>query len=97
MDTKKDQDIKEVDKAYALNDYEGKEQQELLAEAGELVFESSLIRYLADATAEETVIFEKFVEVNADKEDLLERLCDQYPDFAIILKEEIVALQNELS
>lgn len=97
MNTQNDQQNSVVDEAYLLNDYGGKEQQEFLAEVGNLVFQSALMRYLADATDEQMMIFEKYIKVNADKEDFIEQLCQQYPAFAVIFGEEIEAFQKELS
>lgn len=95
--TNQNNDTTEINEVFVMADYEGPEQQELLSEVGNLVFQSSLIRYLADATPEQMIIFEKYIKVNADKEDFIEQLCLQYPAFAVIFNDEIEAFQKELN
>lgn len=97
MSTTNQDNTNKVNQSFIATDYDGPEGQELLEEVGNLVFQSSLMRYLADATPEQMIIFEKYIKVNADKEDFIEQLCLQYPAFAVIFNDELEAFQKELS
>lgn len=97
MSTTNQDNTNKVNQSFIATSYDGPEGQELLSEVGNLVFQSSLMRYLADATPEQMIIFEKYIKVNADKEDFIEQLCIQYPAFAVIFNDELEAFQKELS
>ncbi len=64
---------------------------ELLAEVGQLVLESALMRYLVVGTEDEVAEFEAFVVRHSEEENFIEQLCAQYSGFEMILKDEVQA------
>lgn len=87
----------ENDFSLVPDNFEGRAEQAYAEEAGTLLFQSALMRFLADITEEEAEEFESFVEKNIQTETFIEVLCDKYPSFKEILDEEMAALTKEMN
>jgi hypothetical protein len=82
-------------KLFGLDEMSEEEQMAFLDEVGGLVFESATLRYLVELSEEEQEYFESYVTHNADDEDLLPKLEKEFPRFAEIFLEEVVAFKEE--
>lgn len=65
-------------------------------EVGTIVFQSALMQFLAEADEEKSLAFEKYVEENAEAETFMDDLCNQFPEFEELLKQEMIILQEEM-
>ncbi len=65
-------------------------------EVGTLVFQSALMQFLAAAEEVKAKEFETYVETHAASEDFIERLCEAYPEFEQLLKDEMLTLEEEI-
>lgn len=65
-------------------------------EVGAIVFQSALMQFLAEADEEKSLAFEKYVEENAEAETFMDDLCNQFPEFEELLKQEMIILQEEM-
>lgn len=72
------------------------EKEAFLEEVGTLIFRSTVMRYLSTLSLEDSLQFEVFIKVNAEKEDFIDLVSAQYPEFKILLDEEMEAFNNEL-
>jgi hypothetical protein len=72
------------------------EKEAFLEEVGTLIFRSTVMRYLSTLSPEDSLQFEVFIKVNAEKEDFIDLISAQYPEFKILLDEEMEAFNNEL-
>lgn len=63
---------------------------------GEVVIESTMLKFLSTATPDEQERFSKFVNDNASDENLIEKIGQEYPTFLTILEEEIQSLQKDI-
>ncbi|HMO78038.1 MAG TPA: hypothetical protein PKA42_02890 [Candidatus Paceibacterota bacterium] len=73
------------------------EQEAFLDEVGTLIFKITVLRYLATISDDDALVFEAFVEVHSESGDFIDKLSAHYPEFKILLDEEIEAFQKELS
>lgn len=72
------------------------EEAEFAGEIGDIIFESALVRYIARESPEKVEEFETFINLNANAEDLIEKLYEKYPEFGKILDEETLAMKEEI-
>lgn len=72
------------------------EKEAFLEEVGTLIFRSTVMRYLSTLSPEDSLQFEVFIKVNAEREDFIDLVSAQYPEFKILLDEEMEAFNNEL-
>ncbi len=72
------------------------EQNAFLEEVGTLIFKSTVMRYLSVLSPEQAQVFETFVKVHSESDNFIEELSKQYPEFKILLDEEMEAFNNEL-
>jgi len=65
-------------------------------EVGELIFQSALLRFVAEAEPEVVARFEGDVSIHAEEEDFLVTLAALYPRFQELLTEEATLLEREM-
>jgi hypothetical protein len=82
---------------FVFEDQENDDHLAYMEEIGTLIFQSALMQYLSTREEKDAKIFESFVVLNIDNTTFLESLCQEYPDFEIVLKEEILAFQTEIT
>jgi hypothetical protein len=87
----------EISKLFVFDDVEGDEQQAFLEEVGTLVFQSALMKYLSEITEEESFQVEEFISENVTQESFINLLCAEYPQFEVLLVEEMKNLSGEFS
>lgn len=73
-----------------------KEEEVLAEEVGDLVFQSALLQFIATLDEEASKKFEDFMASIADKEDFMELLLTNYPDFGEVLISEAETLEREV-
>ena len=80
---------------FVFNNPEGEEQQAFLEEVGTIVFQSALMQFifLNDKAAIEE--FDNFLNDNVGSDSFIEVLCNEYPSFEKILRNEMIAFQTE--
>lgn len=81
---------------FVFSDYEGDVQKTFLEEVGTLVFQSALMRYLAEHTYNEAETFENFIQSHVASETFVEELCSDYPDFEELLNAEMRSFCREV-
>jgi len=91
-----DEEVNDSQVAVA-GDLSDTEQEALVEEVGTVIFKSTVLRYLSTISDEDALVFEAFVEVYSESEDFIDKLSVQYPEFKILLDEEMEAFQKELS
>ena len=69
--------------------------EEIYEEAGDIMFEAALLRYMPGLDELETSAFEQYINDNVVKESFMEDLYRDYPDFGQILDEELNNLKKE--
>lgn len=78
-----------------VNALEPAEQDAFIAQLGESILDSALLRLVADLNTEQATALEYYLEDAPPAEVLIKHLFDQYPQFEAILTEEIVAFKEE--
>jgi hypothetical protein len=81
---------------FVFDDYEGDIQKTFLEEVGTLVFQSALMRYLAEHTDSEGDTFENFIQSHVASETFVEELCGGYPEFEELLNAEMQSFCHEV-
>lgn len=71
------------------------EQNEFIAQIGETILDSTLLRLVAGLTDEQHTALEHYLDDEPAAEVLLKHLFDQYDQFEAVLTEEIVAFKEE--
>lgn len=62
----------------------------------DLILENAVIQYLADKSPEAVTEFENFVAANHEANNLLEKLCVQFPNFEIVIAEQAAMMIESL-
>ncbi len=65
-------------------------------EIGTLVFESAIMRFVAEQDDIMVQTFQDYVTAKAAQEDFMLTLCEAFPDFEEILLDEMIVLDQEL-
>ena len=78
------------------NDY-ALEEEQYAEEVGSVAFESALIKFLSTQTEEAILAFNSYIEARVETETFLKDLCNEYPEFEKLLREEMSLLQKELA
>lgn len=65
-------------------------------EIGVLVFQSALMRFVAEQDEVMVQTFQDYVSAKAEQEDFIVILCEAFPDFEAILLDEMIILDQEL-
>lgn len=65
-------------------------------EVGTVIFQSALLRFVAEAEPAVVAGFESYVSTHAEKEDFLVTLAASYPRFQELLTEEASLLEKEM-
>ena len=78
------------------NDSVVNEEEIYAEELGTIVFQSALMKYLVTQDESKATTFNTFIEAYIGTETFLEDLCNEYPEFEKILREEMLLLQKEL-
>lgn len=68
----------------------------LMEEIGTLALESANLKYLTESTEAEQEKFIKYIETNADDDQLLIKLMVEFPKFETILAAEMEEIQADL-
>jgi hypothetical protein len=71
------------------------EQAVFLSDIGDLVFESALLRLVADLTPDQESSLDHYLETEPQSEVLMEYLFTHHKGFEKILEEEIIAFKEE--
>ena len=71
------------------------EQDAFIAQIGETILDSALLRLVASLNEEQTAALNHYLEDEPPAEVLIKHLFDQYVEFERILTEEIVAFKEE--
>ena len=66
-------------------------------ELGTIVFQSALMQFLVAEEESQTSAFNSFIEAHVNTDSFLEDLCNEYPEFEKLLREEMLLLQKELA
>jgi len=86
---------KDISELLGLTGLEEAERDEMLANIGTLILESTMLRIIASLTAEETGTFEEFIALDPSPEALLNELKRIEPAIDDIVKEETIAFKHE--
>lgn len=71
------------------------EQAAFLAQVGELVIESALLRLVADLNSDQEAAINHYLETNPEPEVFMEYLVKHHATFEKILEEEVIAFREE--
>lgn len=66
-------------------------------QAGEILLESAILKFLATAEPETKTAFTEFTQSNQDSPSLLQDIEKQFPAFAALLLEEAQHMQSDLA
>lgn len=69
--------------------------QEFMQNISELIIEGSLLRYFGSIDEESQSVFESWIMLHKHKSDFLDYMRRTYPDFVVILEEEIIKFKRE--
>jgi hypothetical protein len=86
---------KVIGNLFDIKDIDGEEQQQFLAEVGDLVLQGALTRFLISLNESESAALEKFVEDNSNSESFMTDIMLAYPAFEAIFNEEVEKLLDE--
>jgi hypothetical protein len=78
-----------------LHELDEDERNIFLQNVGELIIESATLRYMTGLSPEQREVFESWLELHENDENLIEQSLETYPEFAQIVSEEIQAFQSE--
>jgi len=73
------------------------EDEEIYDDAGDVLFEAALLRYIPSLTEEEADNFQSYIEANVSKPTFLEDLYRDWPEFGQILEEEMKNLDEDFT
>ncbi len=73
------------------------EEETYAEELGTIVFQSALMQYLVSEDESQAAAFNAFIESHVETDSFLEDLCNEYPEFEKLLREEMLLLQKELA
>jgi hypothetical protein len=73
------------------------EEETYAEELGTIVFQSALMQFLVSEEDSQTEAFNAFIEAHVETDSFLEDLCNEYPEFEKMLREEMLLLQKELT
>lgn len=73
------------------------EQEAFLEEVGTIIFKSTVTQFLTTVSDDEAKAFEAFVEEHVGSENFIDEITIEYPEFRLLLEEEMEAFQKELS
>jgi hypothetical protein len=79
------------------NDSTTTEEETYVEELGTIVFQSALMRYLVSEEESQATAFSDFIGSHVNTDSFLEDLCNEYPEFEKLLREEMLLLQKELA
>ena len=75
----------------------GTTEEEIYAEElGTIVFQSALMQFLVSEEESQNSAFNAFIETHVNTDSFLEDLCNEYPEFEKLLREEMLLLQKEI-
>lgn len=86
---------KDIGELLGLSGVSSLEREEMLANIGTLILESTMLRVIASLTEEETGKFEEFIALDPSPEAMLNELRMLEPNIDEIVKEETVAFKRE--
>ncbi len=81
---------------FGFSDMSDDEKVAFLDTVGTTIFESALVRYLADANEEEVQKFQSFIEEKQEEDNAFDQITAQFPKFAELLFEESSAFREEV-
>ncbi len=90
--------VEEADKVsnfFGFSEMNDEEQVELLDSIGSSIFESALVRYLADAKEDEASAFQEYLDEHKENVDAFEQVATTFPRFATLVFEEAQAFRAE--
>lgn len=73
------------------------EEETYAEELGTIVFQSALMQYLVSEDEAQATAFNAFIEAHVETDSFLEDLCNEYPEFEKLLRQEMLLLQKELA
>ncbi len=79
------------------NDGAATEEEIYAEELGTIIFQSALMQFLVAEEESQTSAFNSFIEAHVNTDSFLEDLCNEYPEFEKLLREEMSLLQKELA
>lgn len=71
------------------------EQAAFLAEVGDVIFETSLVRLVTDLSDEQEQALEEYLDTEPEPEVLLQHLLEHYKNFGQILEETVVEFKED--
>lgn len=86
---------KKLEDLFHLSDMSEDERIIFLSDIGNLILESSVLRFLTESDEDTSDHFSHMVDAYADKDDLQAILSDTFPMFKVILEEEAEAFREE--
>jgi len=86
---------KDISELFGFEDAPKEEKEAMLAEIGEVILESALLRLSTELTEEQSASLEHYLETNEDAETILKYLMTQHTEFQKIFEEEIVAFKED--
>ncbi len=85
----------ELSAAFDLDSASEEYRQEFLQNISELIIEGALLRYFGSIDEESQSVFESWIMMYKHKSDFLDYMRRTYPDFIVILEEEILKFKQE--
>lgn len=85
----------DIHKILGLESLSGEEQAVFLADVGELIIESALLRLVADMSPDQEASINHYLETNPEPQVFMEHLLKHHASFATILEEEVTAFKEE--
>lgn len=86
---------KDISDLFGLEDAPQEEKEAMLAEIGDVILESSLLRLSTELNEEQSAALEHYLEANDDSETILKYLLTQHTEFQKIFEEEVLAFKED--
>jgi hypothetical protein len=85
----------ELSSALDLDSATEEYRREFLQNISELIIEGALLRYFTSIDEDSQSAFESWIQMHKNKSDFVEYMRRAYPDFIVILEEEILQFKQE--
>lgn len=86
---------KDITKVLGVDSLSDNEQAVFLAQIGDAVMESALLRLVADLNPDQETALEQYLEEEPEPEALMKHLLEHHASFETVLEEEIAAFKEE--
>lgn len=83
-----------VEKTFDFSGYPEDQHQTMIQETSGMLMESSLMKVLEASDESQQESFNSFVDTNPDQESMMKYILDNFPNFQMVLVEEIQGLKE---